>query len=141
MFYPQSRIKETFNDPTYGPVTLPIISGYKIALVSPNPGDPPQQQNIYPVPLKSTDVDPTKAVACDLLQNWSFLSHKANGQPAGVNVLFGDGHVKWVPVRGNNTRNSQQVFDPKLWDPLDANGQGPVDDPTGFRMIMNGWMP
>jgi prepilin-type processing-associated H-X9-DG protein len=140
-YYPQRKTTETLNDPNYGTVTVPILTSEKVVLVSPNPGDPVQSAINEPVPLKSTDVDPTKAMCCDLLQTFNSLSHKASGQPAGVNVLFGDGHVKWVPVRGNNTRNSRQPFDPKLWDPLDAGGQGPSEDPTGFRMIMNGWMP
>ena len=140
-YNPQSRITETLSDPNYGNVTLPIITGYRVTLVSPNPGDPPQSLIIEPVPLKSTDVDPTKAMCCDFLMTFNVLSHKANGQPAGVNVLFGDGHVKWAPVRGNNTKNTRQPFDPKLWDPLDVGGVGPAGDPTGFRIIMNGWRP
>ena len=138
-FYPQPKNTETFNDPNYGTVTLPILTGYKVTLVSPNGGA--ESPITLPVPLRSTDVDPTKAASCDLLQTFNGLTHKSSGQSAGVNVLFGDGHVKWVPVRGNNKFNSRQVFDPKLWDPIDASGVGPGGDPTGFRIIMNGFQP
>jgi len=134
-YNPQSRITESFSDNNYGNVTLPIMTGYKVTLVSPN--GPTESAITLPVPLRSTDVDPTKSVSCDLLQDFKSLSHKTAGAPGGVNVLFGDGHVTWVPVRGNNKFNSKQVFDPKLWDPLDANGVGPGGDPTGFRIIVN----
>jgi prepilin-type N-terminal cleavage/methylation domain-containing protein/prepilin-type processing-associated H-X9-DG protein len=140
-YNPQSRITESFSDSWYGNVTLPIITGYKVVLVSPNANDPTQSKITLPVPLKSTDVDPTKSVSCDLLQTFNGLSHKTAGAPGGVNVLFGDGHMMWVPVRGNNTKNTRQVFDPKLWDPQDSGGVGPGEDPTGFRIIANNFQP
>ncbi len=140
-YYPQPKATEVITDPTFGPVILPVLAVQNMVLTSPNPNDPPQPSVKYPVPLKLADMDPAKAMGCDLLQTFNGLNHKIAAQPGGVNVVFGDGHVKWVPVRGNNQRGSRQPFDPRLWDPLDFSGTGPGNDPTGFRIIMNGWMP
>ncbi len=141
-YYPQSRITQSVSS-SYGSGTqvLPTLIGARVVLVSPDPGDPTQASRNYPVPFKTTDMNQSKAMAVDKLDNFSDTNHKTGGVPAGVNVLFGDGHVKFVGVNGNNGINTLSPFDPKLWDPLDVNGAGPCNDPAGFRIIMNGWMP
>ncbi len=138
-YYAQPKATETISDGTYGVVTMPVLAAQNIVLTSPYPGDPPQSVASYPARLKTSDVDPTKAVACDVLQNMSNLSHKIAGQPGGVNALFGDGHVNWTPVRGNNKKGSLQPFDPRLWDPFTGVPIG--NSPTAFRIIMNGLVP
>ncbi len=39
------------------------------------------------------DLDPTKSVMTDLVQNWSEIPHKAGTGVAGLDALFGDGHT------------------------------------------------
>jgi len=136
-YYAQPRMTEDVATANYGTQTLPVLYTQSIILTSPD--GYVQAPHPYPVPLRVTDVDPAKAASADLILNWASLTHKTSGQPAGVNVLFGDGHVKWVPVRGNNKLGSHQPFDPRLWDPYVYTGPG--NDPDAFRIIMNGWMP
>jgi len=138
-YYPQPKATEAIYDATYGPITLPVLAAQNIVLTSPYPGDPPPPPASYPVPLKTSDVDPTKAVSADVLMNMKDINHKIAGQPGGVNALFGDGHVSWTPVRGNNKKGSLQPFDPRLWDPFTTQPVGNI--PTAFRIIMNGLVP
>jgi prepilin-type N-terminal cleavage/methylation domain-containing protein len=141
--YPQSKYTETISD-SYGTgtQTVPILVAMssKVVLVSPNPGDPVEAAITLPVPMKTTDVDQTKAMSADILQSWTDINHKVSGQPGGVNVIFGDTHLNFVPVRGNNTKGTLQPFDPKIWGstpPYPTIG----NDPAAFRIIMNAFQP
>jgi prepilin-type N-terminal cleavage/methylation domain-containing protein len=79
-----------------------------------NTADEPQQ-------LKTTQINLSLATAVDSLTDWNSINHKYHGAPYGENALFGDGHVRFQPVNGNNKRNSYAPFDQAdLWD----NGQG-----------------
>lgn len=137
-FYPQSKVPITLNDPNYGTVTLPMLKTATANVVS--PGGVTNSVKL-PIPLKTGDADPHKSVSADVLQTFQAMSHKTGGQPYGVNVLFGDGHVVFYVVGGNNHKGTYEPFDPLLWDPLDVGSTGPGGDPTGFRIIMSAFQP
>ena len=136
-YFPQSKVTQTINDPTYGTVTLPILNSMPMTFTSPNPSDNPEpgMPEIHPVPLKTTDIALNLSMSADVLQTINGLSHKTGGQPYGVNVLYGDSHVMFTVVGGNNHKGSHEPFDPKLW------STGPGDDPTAFRIIMSAFQP
>lgn len=85
----------------------------------------------YLFPLKSTQVDPIKSMAVDLvhdLNSPAAAPHRDRGI-AGLNALFGDGHVAF-----QNAKRNPQAFDPKLWEGIGNNG-------LNYRKAMNMWMP
>ncbi|MGH7952029.1 MAG: prepilin-type N-terminal cleavage/methylation domain-containing protein [Limisphaerales bacterium] len=131
-YYPQAKQVEKITS-AYGIFYLPALTEKKMTFVSPNPGDPTQSALNEPVPIKTTDIDPNKSVSSDVLQSISSLSHKISGKPAGVNALFGDAHVRFVPVRGNTGPN--QPFNNSYW----VNDPG--NNPTGFRIIVSLFQP
>jgi len=138
-YYPQPKTTEDVATANFGTVTLPELKTQSITLTSPD--GYVQSPHPYPVPLKSTDVDQTKAVSGDVLQNMAGLTHRSSGLPGGANVLFADGHVIFITVRANNKPGSRLPFDPRLWDPYTGNGDGPGNDPDAFRIIFNNFQP
>ena len=139
-YYPQAKQVQTFSS-SYGTYTASAIiaSGVKINFTAPD--GTVNTVNEYTPPLKTTEVNQSKSVCADTLQRLSGLNHKLHGFPGGVNVLYGDGHVIFVVVRGNNKKGSLQPFDPNLWDPNSGGGAGPGEDPDAFRIIVNGFEP
>jgi prepilin-type N-terminal cleavage/methylation domain-containing protein/prepilin-type processing-associated H-X9-DG protein len=136
-FYPQSRTTIALEDDELSlTVTLPMVKEQSTTFRSPNPGDPAQSPASYPVPMKTTAAAMNKSMSSDMAQSMQAMNHKTGGQPYGVNVLFGDGHVYFIVVGGNNALNSLQPFDPNLW-----GGSGPGEDPMNFRIIMNAFQP
>jgi prepilin-type N-terminal cleavage/methylation domain-containing protein len=137
-YYPQPRDLESVPGLTY---QLPVLKFQSMIFSSPNANDPsPQGKLTEPVPLKYGDMDPTRAVAVDNLPTWAEIGHRNGGNPAGLNVLFGDSHVFFNSVAANSGRN--QAFDKNFWDP--AVPGGPGQDPTtgtAFRSIMYSLKP
>jgi prepilin-type processing-associated H-X9-DG protein len=130
-YYPQP--KETEKVVGYD---LPILTYVKLTFVSPNPGDPIQSQLTSPAPLKFSAMDPNKSVCVDKMQTINSLGHRHGNSPAGVNVLFGDAHVRFVSVKGNT--GIGQPFQPSLW-ASDPGNDGPPS--SNFRRIMAYFTP
>jgi prepilin-type N-terminal cleavage/methylation domain-containing protein/prepilin-type processing-associated H-X9-DG protein len=87
-----------------------------------------------PFPLKVSQMDPNRSISTDLVQNLNASPHK-DKSIAGLNTLFGDGHVKF-----QNARSNPKAFDPALWkDSSAADYIG--NNPFNFRLVMSYWLP
>jgi len=81
----------------------------------------------YLVPLKRGRSDPNKSVAADLVHTLQAVSHR-DRSIAGLNALFGDGHVRFQGAKANPA-----AFAPALW-------PDPITD-FSFRYRMFLWQP
>ena len=124
-YYPQLREEL----PVSG-VLLPKLAFSRANLqVSDNP-------DIKMIVVKQSQTNPNRSISTDLIHNVNASSHKVNSSTAGLNALFGDGHVTYQTARGN-----PEAFDSVLW--------GTPDDPVGnndlpsvrFRTLMKSWKP
>ena len=93
--------------------------------------DPSQaMQGWTQVARKQTQLNAKRSIVTDLIYTWGTLAHKSGKNPYGVNVLWGDGHVKFS--------NTKAAFDPKLWGPDPDNPAGaPGDNATNWRTIVS----
>ena len=119
-YYPQSKQAKVENG-SDAPVSNPVIPfwpGVPAAIT----GDPVTTwlHNGNCVPLfKQTDVNQNLSMVEDDIQSGlQGISHKDGGSPAGIQAVFGDGHVVWQGIRGN-----PNAFDKSLWDDI-AAGNG-----------------
>ena len=147
-YYPQPRWGTTNLTAAgvSGSVTVPalVYQSSAITFSPPNPpGGPPGAQTALtePVLLKTTTVSLTETMVVDLVKDRADLAHRYRSFPYGVNACFGDGHVRFETVNGNNQLGSANPFNPRLWDPYTGSGDGPGNDPTPFRIILNGFQP
>jgi prepilin-type N-terminal cleavage/methylation domain-containing protein len=126
-YYPQPKEQEVV-----GGYTLPTLAYQSMTFCSPNPADPAQSALKEPAPLKTTAMDPNRAVSSDFVTTLSAIGHKSSGKPAGLNVLFGDAHVRYETIRANSGRN--QAFDVNLW--IDINSGDTTSASLAFRRLM-----
>jgi len=94
--------------------------------------DPSQaMQGWTQVARKHTQLNAKRSIVTDLIYTRGTLAHKSGNNPYGLNVLWGDGHVKFS--------NTKAAFDPRLWggpNPDDPVG-APGDTATNWRTIVS----
>ena len=84
--------------------------------------------------MKTSQVDPNRSVSTDLVQNIDAAPHK-DKSIAGLNALFGDGHVTYQTARAN-----AEAFRADLWKTsADADYIG--NNPGNFRYVNSLWRP
>ena len=84
--------------------------------------------------MKSSQIDPNKSVSTDLVQNIDAAPHR-DKSIAGLNALFGDGHVAYQTARAN-----PEAFREDLWKTsADADYIG--NNPGNFRYVNSLWKP
>ena len=126
-YYPQPKEMEDVQG-----YQLPILTYQSMIFSSPNPGDPAQAALNEPAPLKTTTMDANRAVSSDFVTTLADIGHKNGGKPSGLNVLFGDAHVKFATIKANSGRN--QAFDVNLW--IDLTGTDTAAASLAFRRLM-----
>ena len=83
------------------------------------------------VARKQTELTSQRSLVTDLIYTWGTLAHVTSRNPTGLNVLWGDGHVKFSTTRA--------AFDPKLWGGTgpDPSPDTPGDNATKWRTIVS----
>jgi prepilin-type N-terminal cleavage/methylation domain-containing protein/prepilin-type processing-associated H-X9-DG protein len=87
------------------------------------------------VATKQTQLTSHRSMVTDLIYTWGTLAHVSGKNPAGLNVLWGDGHVKYSTTKA--------AFDQKLWGGTGANpsSETPGDNTTKWRTIVSTLRP
>ena len=107
MYYPQST--------TLGatPAGVPAWPDYNVA-----GADATLKKWICVPAFKQSQIDQHLSMAVDVMyKGLDGLSHKSAGKPAGLDALFGDGHVIWQGV------SDKTAFDSTVWNNI-LNGSG-----------------
>jgi prepilin-type N-terminal cleavage/methylation domain-containing protein/prepilin-type processing-associated H-X9-DG protein len=83
------------------------------------------------VARKQTDLTANRSLVTDLIYTWGTMAHTSGKTPYGVNVLWGDGHVKFSTTKA--------AFNPALWGGTGGapTPQTPGDNPTNWRTIVS----
>ncbi len=86
-------------------------------------------------PMKETRVNPANAVVCDNLASSDNIYHRLKGSVAGLNALFGDGHVRWQEAKQN-----PGLFNKiGVWAAIDSSTAPAAQ--TDIRFLMYSWHP
>jgi prepilin-type N-terminal cleavage/methylation domain-containing protein/prepilin-type processing-associated H-X9-DG protein len=82
------------------------------------------------IALKQSQLNSQRSLQTELIYTWGTMAHTSGKNPYGVNVLWGDGHVKFC--------NSKAAFDPNLWGGTGPNPspETPGDNTAKWRTIV-----
>ena len=80
---------------------------------------------------KQTELTSHRSIESDLIYTWGTMAHTSSKNPSGLNVLWGDGHVKFSTTKA--------AFDPKLWGGTGPNpsAETPGDNEVRWRTIVS----
>ena len=81
------------------------------------------------VARKTSELDVNKSMTTDLLHDLAVAPHRNGPRVAGLNALFGDGHISY-----NHAKSNPTAFTEELW--TDIGG-----DAFRFRYAMSLWKP
>ena len=81
------------------------------------------------VARKQTELDARRSITVDIVHSIETAPHQGKKQVAGLNAMFGDGHVVF-----NSASSNPNGFDESLW--AEAGGT-----PMSFRILMSRWQP
>lgn len=139
-YFPQNKIL----DP---PVVIPgVPSAGSVALPTVNPresaGGNGGQGAAQPVSawhvvtaIKENRVDASKAIVCDNLADSNNIYHRKGSSVAGLNALFGDGHVRWQDAQQNPALFNKSG----VWAAIDSSSAPAAQ--TDIRFLMFSWHP
>jgi len=137
-YFPQNR-KLDAHQQIHGllrsPVALPTVNPKENASGNGGQGasTPVSSWNVVTA-LKETLVDPSKATVCDNLANSDNIYHRGQkGSVAGLNALFGDGHVRWQDAKHNATLFNKNG----VWSNIDSGNSGSAQ--IDIRYLMYSW--
>ncbi len=139
-YFPQSKTLGAAvvipNVPSAGSVALPAVNAKSTdgSKGGQNAASAISSWNVV-TPIKENAVDPSKAVVSDNLASSSNIFHRHGAKVAGLDALFGDGHVRWQQANSNPT-----LFDKNgVWKDIDASNGGPAQ--IDIRYLMYSWQP
>ena len=139
-YFPQNRALDAPvaipNVPAAGSVALPTVNPRETSASKGGQGAAQAMSSWNVVTaIKENSVDPSKAMVSDNLASSANIFHKHGQSIAGVDALFGDGHVRWQEAKANpNLFNKNGV-----WKDIDAGTGG--SGQTDIRYLMYSWQP
>ena len=127
-YYPQSRNTVVLNDLAVNSTAVPQWPAY-------SSGSDATLKSWICVPyFKQSAIDQTKSIAVDVIySSLSLISHKYGQTPAGINAVFGDGHVNFQSVKAVT-----DGFNASVWAAIAAGGTTGGDN---LSYAMSCWRP